>query len=531
MSVTPTVSYPGVYIQEVPSGVRTITGVATSITAFIGRALRGTPDEPETINSFADFERIFGGLCVGSSMSYAVRDFYLNGGKQAIIVRLYHKDAEPSTATLTADTLTPGAALTLEAASPGSWGRQLRARVDHNTRPLDPGEAPDSLFNLTIRDGVTGQVEEFRNLSITEDHPRQVDKVLLNESKLARMTGNLPPTRPLKSNEPSPGQDPWGDNTPATNYVATEASDGSPLDKEDFVGSGKETKKEGLYALQKAGLFNLLCIPPHELGDDIEKDLVTAAAKYCEDRRAMFLVDPSQSWKNKEDAKKAIEPTNTVGTESANAALFFPRLKMPNPQRDNQLEDFVPCGAVAGIFARTDSARGVWKAPAGLDANLVGMPRLTVSLTDAENGELNPLGINCLRVMPAVGPVVWGSRTLKGNDRFGSQWKYIPVRRMALHIEESLYRNTQWVVFEPNDEPLWAQIRLNIGAFMHNLFRQGAFQGKTPQEAYFVKCDKETTTQDDINRGIVNILVGFAPLRPAEFVVIKISQMAGQIRT
>ena len=149
-------------------------------------------------------------------------------------------------------------------------------------------------------------------------------------------------------------------------------------------------------------------------------------------------------------------------------------------------------------------------------------------LTNDENGVLNPKAVNCIRTFPVYGTVVWGSRTLQGNDERGSEWKYVPVRRMALFIEESLYRGTQWVVFEPNDEPLWAQIRLNIGAFMQNLFRQGAFQGKTPQEAYFVKCDKETTTQDDINRSVVNIIVGFAPLKPAEFVVIKIQQIAGQ---
>jgi phage tail sheath protein FI len=206
-------------------------------------------------------------------------------------------------------------------------------------------------------------------------------------------------------------------------------------------------------------------------------------------------------------------------------------LRQPNPSHDNQKEDFAPCGAVAGVFARTDAQRGVWKAPAGLEATLAGVPELTVSLNDAENGELNPLGINCLRSMPASGRVVWGARTLQGDDRLASEWKYIPVRRTALFLEESLFRGTQWVVFEPNDEPLWAQIRLNIGAFMQSLFRQGAFQGKTPREAYFVKCDSETTTQTDIDHGIVNILVGFAPLKPAEFVVIKIQQLAGQIET
>jgi phage tail sheath protein FI len=182
-------------------------------------------------------------------------------------------------------------------------------------------------------------------------------------------------------------------------------------------------------------------------------------------------------------------------------------------------------------MASTDVARGVWKAPAGLDAALSGIVGLEVNLTDDENGQLNPVGINCLRSFPINGRVVWGARTLRGADQLGDEYKYVPVRRLALYIEESLYRGTQWVVFEPNDEPLWAQIRLNVGAFMHNLFRQGAFQGTKPQDAYFVKCDKESTTQNDINLGIVNIVVGFAPLKPAEFVIIQIQQIAGQIAT
>ena len=198
--------------------------------------------------------------------------------------------------------------------------------------------------------------------------------------------------------------------------------------------------------------------------------------------------------------------------------------------RGGQLAEFVPCGAVAGVFARTDATRGVWKAPAGIDATLSGVAGLTATLTDAENGFINPLGINVLRTFPVFGRVVWGSRTLRGADQAADEYKYIPVRRTALYIEESLYRGTQWVVFEPNDEPLWSQIRLNIGAFMQNLFRQGAFAGQAARDAYFVKCDKDTTTQNDINLGIVNVLVGFAPLKPAEFVILKISQIAGQIQ-
>ncbi len=527
MPVTP--SYPGVYIEEIPSGVRTITGVATSIAAFIGRARRGPVDQPVTVNNFGDFERLFGGLYVESALGHAVRDFYLNGGGQAIVVRLYHAEggatARPSNATLAVG------GLNLTAAYPGAWGNRLRGRVDHDTRPLLSGEAQDSLFNLSIRDDETGQIEQFRNVSVISGHPRRVDRVLLNESGLVRTTGSLPAGRPSAHANPDPGEDVWGDNDPATNIRVADnaqASDGILLEDDDFIGTGKETNKEGLYALKKADLFNILCVPPYLSNGNVDTTVVTAAARYCEDRRAMLLVDPPGEWDSVGDA---VGGAAGVGTRSKNAALFFPRLRQPNPLRDNQVEDFVPCGAVAGIFARTDATRGIWKAPAGLEATLVGVPQLSVPLTDAENGQLNPIGVNCLRAMPAAGPVVWGARTLQGDDRLASEWKYAPVRRLALYIEESFYRGTQWVVFEPNDEPLWSQIRLNMGAFMQNLFRQGAFQGKTPQAAYFVKCDSETTTQNDINLGIVNVAVGFAPLKPAEFVIITIQQMAGQVET
>ena len=210
---------------------------------------------------------------------------------------------------------------------------------------------------------------------------------------------------------------------------------------------------------------------------------------YCATRRAMLLVDPLAAWGQVKEtaAAKASDPSTGVaslgltGEAARNAAIFFPRVIKSDPQLNGQPDVFAPCGVVAGIIARTDGTRGVWKAPAGLDAALNGVQGLQVNLTDGENGVLNPLGINCLRSFPVSGRVVWGSRTLRGADLLADEYKYMPVRRLALFIEESLYRGTQWVVFEPNDEPLWAQIRLNVGAFMQNLFRQGAFQGSTPR--------------------------------------------------
>jgi phage tail sheath protein FI len=630
-----TLTFPGVYIEEIPSGVRTITGVATSITAFVGRALRGPINEPVVINSYGDFERIFGGLWVPSTMSYAVRDFYLNGGSQAIIVRLFTPTFATETDRQTALTAATGQAQTaadavktavdtaaaaggataasvaqaatdavaaagaagaaaleaatavakaandaaavttpaatpasvktaaagavagavtaatnnaapitrasltvnglkLEAASEGTWGNNLRVRIDDDVmdnatiaQVIGPTFTKADVFNLTVRDMKTGATEQFRNLT-AKNSARVVDKVLTNESLLLKVSGTAPFPRPTAHATPDPGKDGFEDDAHSTGVTAP-ASNGQTLDRAAFSGSGLAGAKKGLFSLENADLFNLLCIPPHAPEGSIEKELIDDAIDYCEQRRAMMLVDSPDTWKSKATAKSGI--ATGAGKASKNAALYFPRVKLANPLHGNQIEEFVPCGMVAGMFSRTDATRGVWKAPAGLDTTLAGVAGLVVPLTNAENGELNPLGINCLRIMPAVGPVLWGARTRVGDDRLASEWKYVPVRRTALFLEESLYRALQWVVFEPNDEPLWAQIRLNVGAFMNSLFRQGAFQGQSPREAYFVKCDKETTTQNDIDRGIVNILVGFAPLKPAEFVVIKLQQIAGQIQT
>ncbi len=592
-------SYPGVYIEEIPSGVRTITGVATSITAFIGRAQRGPSDEPVLVNSFGDFERSFGGLQVTYPLSYAVRDFYSNGGSQALIVRLYNAPANATDASASLDI----DKLTLTASSPGTWGKQLRGAIDVDLskemweRLSLAADAP--LFNLTLRWG--GATERFLNLT-TVDHARRIDRVLSAESSLARWRGaweavtldaipkavaalqtmrekekalidakaKVPPV-PTEVDAAQQAYDAAVvENNKAQAAITDAASqaeaelaaalarrppvptevdaalaklkaaedamkghDGDELAQVDYEGS--RDQKTGLYALEKADLFNLLCIPPDKREGDTPAPVYQTAMAYCAERRAMLIVDAPVSWSANRStaaatAKAGLPSLGLSGPAARNAALYFPRLLISDPLRDGQIDSFAPCGAVAGVMARTDTSRGVWKAPAGLDAAVNGIQGFNVVLNDGENGMLNPLGINCLRAFPVNGRVVWGARTLRGADQLADEYKYVPVRRTALFIEESLYRGTQWVVFEPNDEPLWAQIRLNVGAFMHSLFRQGAFQGQTPRDAYFVKCDKETTTQDDINRGIVNIVVGFAPLKPAEFVVIKLQQIAGQIQ-
>jgi len=526
-------SYPGVYVEEVPSGVHTIVGVATSITAFIGRTARGPSDEATVINSFENFDRIFGGLSLLSPLSFAVRDFYLNLGSQAIIVRV-HNGA--TAARISAPT--GAGALELEASNEGSWGNNLNVVVDYDTK--DAADA--TLFNLTVSETdpktkVDLRTEAFLNVSSDATNARYLPNVLEHQSSLARVRNDSSGNPLFSGGRPfptlaSPLSSPLG-CLPGRLCVTTAGSDGNEISGAQIDAS--PSAKTGMFALETADLFNLLCIPPFSFTKDVTPAVLASAGSYCLKRRAMLIVDPPSDWTNKDAAKAGFTATSNafpgiVAPVSSYGALFFPRLKQPNPLHDNQVEVFAPCGAVCGTFARTDAARGVWKAPAGQDAGLIGVPQLSVPLTDDENGELNPLGINCLRAFPIVGRVVWGARTLEGADRLASEWKYIPVRRTALFIEESLYRGTKWVVFEPNDEPLWAQIRLNVGAFMSDLFRQGAFQGDR-RSAYFVKCDKDTTTQNDIDKGIVNILVGFAPLKPAEFVVIKIQQMAGQIQT
>jgi Bacteriophage tail sheath protein len=291
---------------------------------------------------------------------------------------------------------------------------------------------------------------------------------------------------------------------------------------------GNLDDKKGIYALENVDIFNLLCIPlVADMDETSAMSVISTAQAYCVARRAFYIVDPPRA---RNSLDQIVDWDTNKLTPDRNSALYFPFVMAPDPLDNFRLNAFPPSGIMAGLYARTDSNRGVWKAPAGTESTLANVQGLAYNLTDPECGSLNKLGINCLRQFPVYGRVAWGARTLEGNDQQSSEWKYIPVRRLALYLEESLFRGTQWVVFEPNDEPLWSQIRLNVGAFMHTLFRQGAFQGSTPRDAYFVKCDKETTTQDDINRGVVNILVGFAPLKPAEFVIIQLQQIAGQIQ-
>ncbi|MEV4869238.1 phage tail sheath C-terminal domain-containing protein [Streptomyces syringium] len=614
MPVQPT--YPGVYIEELPSSVRTITAVSTSVAAFLGHTRRGPVNRPVTITSFADYERRFGGLASDSAVSYAVQQFFLNGGSVAVVVRVGAAGTGKSAGvTLTSsETEAAADALGLTAKEPGAWGSGLRVAVDYDT------PKPKETFNLHVFDSAGGSRESFTGISMDPAHPRYVKALVDSASSLVQVTlarggrpdpvgtvskpfgerlpdltsaidvkigavkhtfkiydprtdGDSPPKsvpqlallleRKLRALPDAPGKrafagtrvtafgqrlqvvagsldkddvvhfsgdaaGPLGleDFARPPAFVLDGGQDASPPGPTDLIGS--EAAKTGINALREVQDVNLLILPEvagYTNADDAAT-VLSAAVALCQEKRMFLVADAPAAWRSIDAARAGLPMFESV--PGPHAALYFPHLEMVDLVT-GRLRAFPPSGAVAGVMARTDSERGVWKAPAGTEARLAGVRALTVPMTDRENGLLNPVALNCLRSFPVVGPVIWGARTLAGADVLASQWKYVPVRRLALMLEESLYRGTKWVVFEPNDERLWSQIRLNIGAFLHTLFQQGAFQGTAAREAYFVKCDKDTTTQDDINRGVVNVVVGFAPLKPAEFVIVKIEQMAGQI--
>jgi uncharacterized protein len=642
MPVAPT--YPGVYVEELPSGVHTITGVSTAVTAFLGYFSQGPLNTATQIFSVADVERTFGSLIANSEAGYGVRQFFANGGAEAWIVRVAGAPAPgdttpalPETATVQIQDKDGNQALTATAASPGKWGNSVRLAVDYNT------QAPGTSFNLTVTQvdsstpPTTLTTEIYRNLTLTPSDASYAVNVVNNASALVRLSAgdagaglpaptgtvstdisgadlltlkgqplqvtfggtDLTPSSPLLltaapasltglaatlqsllrslgtppaiptatvtlvpgtggaislqisavSSDPSStfafsgalannlGLHSTGTVNNPVQYAlgsATTGTDGSVPNATGLIGD--PLAKTGLYALDAVDTFNILCLPDvMNLDDDSAAAVISAATTYCASRWAFLVVDVPQGGPGlaQRDTLAGIQDwlASNATLRSSYAALYYPRPQIPDPLNGYRLRAVAPSGTIAGLYATTDGTRGVWKAPAGTAATLINVPALTYKMTDAENGVLNPLAINGLRSMPVFGNVCWGARTLDGADQLASDWKYIPVRRLALYLEASLYHGTQWVVFEPNDEPLWSQIRLNVGAFMRGLFQQGAFQGSTPASAYFVKCDSDTTTQADINLGVVNILVGFAPLKPAEFVILQIQQIAGQIPT
>jgi len=500
--------HPGVFVEEVPSGVRPIEGVATSITAFVGRTWRGPADEPVGLISFEDYERQFGGLWRDSTLGFAVKQFFENGGTNAVVVRVATRAG--ASAAKTAIVRLEGGEV-FRAANPGSWGLNLKVAIDR------AGLTDDKLFNLAVTDdagsrrdsdkrGGSSLSERFTNVSVDPASPQFAGTMLQQHSQLLRLESGLGAVAPR-----------------AQIAIALEGSgtDGAPIGTAEVTAPDNRAARTGLYAFEKIDLFNLLCIPPHAPGADLDvaKDWAPAV-EYCRERRAFLIIDAPATW-TVDSAVQNVEPFRAVAQRDA--ALYFPRVLAPDPFDGDRLASYAPCGAVAGIMSSTDASAGVWTAPAGNRA-LRGVSGVSIEMDAATLTRLPP-DINCLLNFPDRGFMIWGASTL---DHGGSEWRYVNVRRFFLYVEQSIDRGTQWVVFEPNREPTWSAVVRAVETFLTGLWRAGAVVGTKSSEAFFVKCDRTTMTQEDIQNGRLVALIGLAMVRPAEFVIFRIFQRTAE---
>lgn len=646
-----TLSYPGVYMEEVSSGVRPIAAASTSTAAFVGQTERGPENEAKRVTNWTEFQKHYGTFINGSYMAESVFQFFNNGGQQCYIVRVTRPDAKTAAVTV-ANRAGTTKGLKFSAKNKGQWGNYLYLQIE------DGSDDPGNTFKVSVRTQKEADVvpEDFLNIAPLEVHdnlsmapgsPNYVETVVNNSSYLintqvlaenidlqsgihrggfgaqalpgseltnpqfqinidhdgfqtvqlstglatldavkTEIESKVQALTPLKSStlenaflnftctvetvdgkkrlvlqsgtnvsEPESDQSSVlirnGSTDNAAGFLKLGESNGglsedalavrrpenadvvqigdnaesAPITFVKAGDDGSDTLYETGYSaafslLDKITDFSLLAVPG--IGTEA---MVDEGMNYCRNRTlqdVFFIGEMDQDSDAPEDAeifRKSLTQPNSYG------AVYFPWLKALHPSGKSAEPVLLPpSGYIAGLFARIDSTRGVWKAPAGTEATLSGAVGLAINLTNIQQGNLNRININCIRRFPGSGIVNWGARTITSD----TEWTYVPVRRMAIMLRVSIYNGIQWAVFEPNDEELWSQLRLNLKSFMMTLYRQGAFQGSSPAEAFFVKCDGETTTQDDINLGIVNILVGFAPLKPAEFVVVKISQKAGQ---
>jgi len=632
----PTLTYPGVYVQEVAGGVRPIEVASTSTAAFVGLAEMG-PEDATRVTTWTEFQRLFGTFFADSFLAHGVFQYFNNGGRQCYVVRVTRSNAAVASVTVQNRATQSKPAMTFRASSKGAWGNSLTVQIQ------DGSSDPGNLFRVTVRrQPDPAPLEVFDDLSVDPAAPNYAVTVIGRDSALIAADldpsndsvqngvhrGGFTPAVPLGNNRSfqinldgdgyqavtlpaaagtavladvaaaiqtavraltkRKGSTPAAAFTGFTCTVDTVAGQGSrlvlqsgtssptssvrvqPADANDAtamldLGSANGGRSEdglaprrpanadlveigdaqvaGVVAAVAAGSdgtaavseqtfanafsrldtitdFSLLAVP-----GEGTPTMVNLGMGYCANRPLQDVFYVGEMASHDDTVAEALTFRGLLTAPNSYGAVYFPWVSALDPTGVSAQPILLPpSGYVAGLYARIDAARGVWKAPAGIEASLNGVVGLAAELSDVQHGNLNPAGVNVIRRFTAAGVVVFGARTVSSD----AAWKYVPVRRTAIMLRVSIYYGIQWAVFEPNDEPLWSELRLNIGSFMMTLFRQGAFQGSTPSQAFFVKCDAETTTQADIDLGIVNVLVGFAPLKPAEFVVVKISQQAGQ---
>ncbi|MEL6347120.1 MAG: phage tail sheath subtilisin-like domain-containing protein [Myxococcota bacterium] len=528
--------HPGVYVQEVPSGVRAIEGVATSVTIFVGETERGPPT-PQFITGRTSYERLYGGYLrpdssgtpVRCTMTYAIDLFFQNGGTRSIILRAIEDGSVTATRGAGADTV-------FTASSPGAWGNNITAIL------MVSSDGVSAHFRVAVFYQTPGAtdftlVENWDGLSPVEGDDNYAGDVLKRSAYIR--FGN-PATMPSAdfilgstaggaSGAMSPAEMTQNDIT----TVATGASFGGANGTDGTNGEGSYAGSmpdllARLDGVDDAALIvNAMDLWTQSPNQTDAEASYGAFRTYVDNRpkRDLFYIADVIS-RETDSADDAV--SNTVSrvrnnmTTTDMAGLYYPHVIVRDPvgATRNATLTVPPSGLVAGLYGRTDSRRGVWKAPAGTEATIGGIVGLTHAFLDTHQDLLNPIGINALRTIPGAGTVIWGARTLRPS----SEWRYVPVRRTAMFLRKSIFNGIQWAVFEPNDEDLWQSLRASVGSFMETQFRNGAFAGATSKEAYFVLCDASTTDEIDQTNGVVNLLVGFAPLRPAEFVVVKLSQ-------
>lgn len=636
--------HPGVYIQEISSGVRPIEGVSTSTTAFVGRTLKGSIDRPELVTSFAEFQASYGDFIAAPAGSlndnylpHAALQYFNNGGKRLYVARVVTGSTTPIEQAVAASVTpsdrqaAPVGSVAVTAINPGAWANVYTLVVSAAT--VDP----TNQFKLTVNRG-TDTLETFDNLSVNPDAVSFVDRAVNGRSRfITALSATADPTTVIKGTSTSAATAstatlsdaakrtlvievngdgprtitlpagaladgtaialaitntfkvlaPLRGTTPAVAYSGFQAlftgagfvgtytlTSGGPGRRStvrvsnapaqvncanilrlglgnggsESTGAAALMPVAGAFPLGSAGTmpgvfaskvgFDGIALTETDLVNGLSKldqisdvnlvaipgigtsTVVDAGTSYCAQRQDCFYI--GETGKTDLDGAAAKTFITNLTVKSSFGAVYFPWIKSLDPLGQSAPVLVPPSGYIAGIYARTDGRRGVWKAPAGTEANLAGTVGLATQITDAQQDQLNPIGANTIRFFPSSGVVVWGARTLATAS--DAEYRYVPVRRLALFLERSIFNGIQYAVFEPNDENLWSSLRLNVGAFMTNMFRAGAFQGATPSQAFFVKCDSDTNPQSEIDAGVVNVLVGFAPVRPAEFVVLKISQ-------
>ncbi|WCB93487.1 tail sheath [Baekduia alba] len=524
MPYTNPTSTPGVYIQEGPPASRPIEGVATSVAAFIGLAPAGPVNTPTLVTSWSDFARKFGAgddgpFMKGAYLAHCVNGFFLNGGTIAWIVRVgtdtFHGRPMAALPSAVSDVPAPFEAVLKDGVPTQddkdkdiAYGVEI-AEEDARTPPagltVDPKEAapPAKTYKVTVTGGAEPEV--FEGLTATPG-PHYLATVVTERSQLVSIV-------------PSGGLFSSVELAPAPKAYKLEIQQPAPNPDSDAL-VGDSSRMTGMEGLALADDVTIVCLPDLmtlQFSTDDIANVQSKAVKFCSDGRRMAILDPPPALNDQEILAWRNSGKLPGSPDSRFATLYWPWIQVKDPITKTTI-DIPPCGHVAGAWAGTDGTRGVHKAPANV--NLAGVVGLGFAVSDSAQSELNHLGVNCIRTFPARGTLIWGARTLETDG----EWKYLNVRRLFNYLMASILESTQWAVFEPNDEVLWGQLRVSVSNFLTRTWRTGALFGATPDEAFFVKCDEETNPPDLIEAGQVNVKIGVAPVKPAEFVVFEISQ-------